>query len=451
MNIHWGSIVPEADIVSATWLAAKIGDRSTRGIALETSALIRAGVLPVGTRLPPIRDIAFELHVSPATISEAWSELRRLKVIAGRGRNGTWVSGNRFVAKPERLSTPGDYGSNVLDLTFCVPDVQLLPPLSEAMAYSASLSKVNSYERSRIIPELLDAVKGRWPYEPEAFLTVNGGYNGIYTAMHALLSPGSTVAIEDPTALRLLDILEDLGVKIVPVACDDDGPTPSSLSDALKMRPAAFVYQPRLHSVTGKTVSPSRLAALGDILASSEALIIEDDGLGDISDAPPISLGGRFPDRTIHVISYSKALGPDLRLAVLSSSEQIIDQLQSYRAFSAGWTSRLLQGTTAWLLDNPETWEALARTRQVYQQRRNGLAKALADRGIPVSASGGLCLWLPVISEQFAMVTLAARNIAVAPGGRFSLKPNNHIRVATSILSDRFEEVADAIALARVP
>ncbi|MET3616347.1 DNA-binding transcriptional MocR family regulator [Rhizobium aquaticum] len=441
----------EVEIVSAKWLATKIGDRSTRGIALETSALIRAGVLPVGTRLPPIRDIAFELHVSPATISEAWSELRRLKVITGRGRNGTWVSGNRFVAKPERLSTPGDYGTTVLDLTFCVPDVALLPPLSEAMAYAASLDKVNSYERSRIIPELRDAVAGRWPYKPEAFLTVNGGYNGIYIAMHALLSPGSTVAIENPTAVRLLDILEDLGVKIVSVACDDDGPTPSSLADALKLRPSAFVFQPRLHAVTGATVSPSRLVELGDVLASSEALIIEDDGLGDISDADPVSLGGRFPDRTIHVISYSKALGPDLRLAVLSSSELIIEQLQSYRAFSAGWTSRLLQGATAWLLKMPETWEALAKARQVYQLRRNSLANALAERGVPITPSGGLCLWLPVISEQFAMVTLAARNIAVAPGGRFSLSPNNHIRVATSILSDRFDEVADAIALARVP
>ena len=58
------------DTVEASWFAEKIADRSIRGIALETSALIRAGVLPIGTRLPAIRDIAYELHVSPATISE---------------------------------------------------------------------------------------------------------------------------------------------------------------------------------------------------------------------------------------------------------------------------------------------------------------------------------------------------------------------------------------------
>jgi len=65
------------DLYSAKWLAEKIGDRSIRGIALETSALIRAGVLPVGTRLPSIRDLAYELEISPATLSEAWADLRR--------------------------------------------------------------------------------------------------------------------------------------------------------------------------------------------------------------------------------------------------------------------------------------------------------------------------------------------------------------------------------------
>src|SRR3954453_369033 len=96
----------------AHWFVEKLTDRTTRGIALETGALIRAGALPVGTKLPPIRDLAFALGVSPATISEAWSELRRQKIISGRGRNGTWVSGDRFVAKPERLGSSGRYGAD---------------------------------------------------------------------------------------------------------------------------------------------------------------------------------------------------------------------------------------------------------------------------------------------------------------------------------------------------
>lgn len=434
--------------VSAGWLAEKLVIRTKRGIALETSALVRAGVLPVGTRLPAIRDIAYELGVSPATVSEAWSDLRHQKIIAGRGRNGTWVCGERFVAKPERLASSGNYGADLLDLTLAVPDPALLPSLAEAMAHGASATGTNSYERSRIVPELRAAAEKTWPYPAEAFLATNGGYNAVYTLLHALVRPGSAVAIEHPTAMRLLDILEDIGVVIVPVLCDEHGPLPSSLQAAMEHRPSAFLFQPRIHSVTGRSLSVERLAALGDVLEGSDTLIVEDDGTADISSAAPISLGSRFPGRTIHIVSYSKTLSPDLRLAVLSGTTSIIEQIQSYRSFSSGWTSRILQGATAWLLGQQSTWDTIAVAREHYRERCTGLASALRNRGVAVADGYGLALWVPVASEPFAMVTLAARRIAVNPGSKFSILPSNHIRVATSTLTEHRELVADAIALA---
>ncbi|EIM28781.1 aminotransferase-like domain-containing protein [Microvirga lotononidis] len=432
----------------AQWFAEKLNDRTIRGIALETRALIRAGALTVGTKLPPIRDLAFALGVSPATISEAWSELRRQNIISGRGRNGTWVSGDRFVAKPNRLGSSGNYGEGILNLTAAVPDVRLLPPLANAMAYGASAENLNSYERNRILPELEEEVRKTWPYEPEAFLATNGGYNAVYTLVHALLPPGASVAIENPTGMRLLDILEDRGVRIVPVECDNEGPLPSSLEVALKTRPAAFIFQPRLHSVTGQSVSRERFEALVDILKESDTLIVEDDGVGDISSAPRHSMGIHFPNRVIHILSFSKTHGPDLRLAVLSSSRAIVEQIQSYRSFSAGWTSRILQGATAWLLRDSATRQSIDHARTIYHNRRARLVGALQQRGVNALHGEGLCAWVPVSSEPFAMVTLAAHGIAVHPGAKFSNLPTWHLRIATATLSDRYERVADSIALA---
>ncbi|WP_413712024.1 PLP-dependent aminotransferase family protein [Rhizobium sp. Rhizsp82] len=439
-----------SEIRDANWFAEKLNDRTIRGIAIETSALIRAGALPVGTKLPAIRDLAFALGISPATISEAWSELRRQKIISGRGRNGTWVSGDRFIAKPERLASVGDYGEGVLDLTAAVPDVRLLPKLAEAMAYGASAENLNSYERSRILPELEEAVRRSWPYEPEAFLATNGGYNAVYTLIHALVTPGASVAIEVPTGMRLLDILEDRGVRILPVQCDGEGPVPASLEAAMRLRPAAFIFQPRIHSVTGQSVSAERMEALAAILKDSDTLIVEDDGVADISSAPRHSLGSLYPDRVIHILSFSKTHGPDLRLAVLSGSRAMIEQIQSYRAFSAGWTSRILQSAAAWLLRDPATGETLERARDIYIKRRADLINALGERGVEAAHGGGLCAWVPVSSEPFALVTLAARGIAVHPGAKFSVLPSSHLRVATANLTDRCQEVADGIALAAV-
>src|SRR5690606_38357675 len=124
-----------------------------------------------------------------------------------------------------------------LDLSLAVPDRSLLPPLAEVLAHGARAENLNSYERTAILAELKAAVAPNWPYRPETLLATNGGFNAVYAALHALVMPGAAVAIEDPTAMRLLDIIEDLGAEILPVACDEDGPRPDSLAAALARRP----------------------------------------------------------------------------------------------------------------------------------------------------------------------------------------------------------------------
>jgi DNA-binding transcriptional MocR family regulator len=435
-------------IPSVEWLGDRLQDHTARGIAVDTGALIRSGALPIGTRLPTVRALAYRLGISPATVSEAWSELRRQKMIAGRGRTGTFVFGNTVAPRPARMGSVGHFGEGVLDLTMAVPDRDLLPPLGAALAHAAGAENLNSYERTPILPELRAVVERRWPYRPEAFLATNGGYNAVYSVLHALVLPGASIAIEDPTAMRMLDIIEDLGAAILPVECDGDGPLPASLAKALHRNPTAFLYQPRTHSVTGSSVSPRRMAELAATLAGSECLIIEDDGVGDVSPLPPVSLGETFPERVVHILSFSKSLGPDLRLAVLSGSGHIVRQIQSYRSFSSGWTSRLLQATTAWLLTDRQSTDALAHARDVYAARRAAIAERLRARGIALPPGDGLCVWIPVESEQYALVTLAARGIAVLPGAKCSVRPTHHIRVATGILADRYDFIADAIRLA---
>ena len=248
--------------------------------------------------------------------------------------------------------------------------------------------------------------------------------------------------------MRILDIIEDLGAEIIPIECDAEGPLPSSLARALQKNPTAFIYQPRTHAVTGRALSRERMRELAVTLEASDCLIIEDDGVGDVSPLPPISMGDRFPGRVVHILSFSKSLGPDLRLAVLSSSTSVAKQIQSYRSFSSGWTSRLLQAATAWLLRDPESMRMVAYARSVYAERRASLTSRLGERGIDVSPGDGLCIWIPVESEQYALVTLAARGIAALPGAKCSVRAVNHIRIATGTLTDRYDLVADSIALA---
>ncbi|MGH8964632.1 MAG: GntR family transcriptional regulator, partial [Actinomycetes bacterium] len=50
---------------------------TARGLAHAVGLAISDGVLPPGTRLPPIREVATQLAVSPTTVSAGWALLAR--------------------------------------------------------------------------------------------------------------------------------------------------------------------------------------------------------------------------------------------------------------------------------------------------------------------------------------------------------------------------------------
>lgn len=436
--------------VDINWLSAQIGETSVKGIALAASTLIRDGQIAVGMQMPAVRELAEKLGVSPATVSAAWAQLKKQKVLAGKGRSGVWVSGNTVTPRPIRFEKIGNYGDNIrADLAMASPDPALLPDLQPALQAALRSPQLNSYVREAISAPLLAAIQPRWPYAAQAFLATDGGFDAMNLVVQTLVSPGDRVVIEDPTATRLLDMLDNVGAEILPLACDDEGPLPEQLAALLLRSPVMVIYQPRTHSATGNSISVARQEALAQTLAQSATLIVEDDGIGDLSSAPAWSLGARFPERTLHVRSFSKAYGPDLRLAVLSATTEMVKRIQAWRNFGVSWTSRILQDSVAWLLEDPATQGKVAAARALYRQRREKMLAALAARGLTLPLRDGLSLCIPVASEQYAMITLAARGIAVLPGERCRLGPTQFIRVSIACLSEaQLEMLADALVIA---
>ncbi|MEK8171123.1 aminotransferase class I/II-fold pyridoxal phosphate-dependent enzyme [Streptomyces sp. M19] len=168
---------------------------------------------------------------------------------------------------------------------------------------------------------------------------------------------------------------------------------------------------------------------------------------------PAGTIGAHLPGRTVVVRSYSKAYGPDLRLAVIGGPRDVVDRARVLRTYGTGWTSRILQDALAHLLTDPASEERVREAARRYTLRREGLADRLAARGVRTDNRDGLMLWVPVADETSALVTLAARGVTVSPGSRFYLStpPEPRIRVATARLSEdpaALDGAADLITLA---
>jgi GntR family transcriptional regulator len=72
----------------------------------QVTALVLAGALTPGTRLPAIRQLANDLGVAGGTVARAYRELESDGVVTTHGRHGTVVAGPpRRAAPPAELLT----------------------------------------------------------------------------------------------------------------------------------------------------------------------------------------------------------------------------------------------------------------------------------------------------------------------------------------------------------
>ena len=431
-------------------VVSAVVERTPKGIAAAVNRLIRDARLIPGDRLPTVRELAADLGVSPATVSEAWQALAGVGSIVSRGRAGSFVRAAVIPTRPVRyLGVGGAPSGPALDLSAGTPDPALLPSLTEAMARVGDRSRTSSYLDDPVLPELRDHLLGTWPFTPQRVTIVDGALDALARVVEDVVRLGDRVVMEDPGFPALIDLLERAGADIVPVPLDGQGIDVDRLRMAMELNPVAVFIQPRAQNPTGTSMTRLRASEVAAAMEGTRALLVEDDHSGDIAVADDVSVGAFLPDRTVHIRSYSKSHGPDLRMAAVGGTADVLDSLGARRMLGAGWTSRILQGVVLELLTDPDAVGAVAAARDVYAARSTRLRERLRDHGITASPGDGINIWVDVADERSTLVALAARGIRVAPGGPFQIAPGQGpaIRVTCGALPDD-PEVIDTVAAA---
>lgn len=427
-------------------LRDRLDEPSARGLANAVSRAVRAGALRAGDRLPPIRTVAVELGLSPTTVSAAWSLLARSGTIRTDGRRGTTIADRQRPGSPRYQRALDRSAGFRIDLSTGVPDPDLLPDLAAALGNTPVPAAPGSYLDDPVVPELAELLRTDWPFPVDDLTVVDGAMDGLDLVSRALLDVGDRVAVEDPGFPPLLDLLEASGAEVVGVPLDAAGMSPDALRAAGRVR--AIYLQPRAQNPTGVSLTARRAEELAAIARRSDAVVVEDDSAGAVAATDPISLGRWLPERTVHVRSFAKSHGPDLRLAALSAPPDLAARVSALRQLGQGWTSRLLQRVLVTLLTDEASMRAVAHAREVYRTRRARLVAELAEHGLAVGGSDGINLWVPVGDETAAVALLASRGIGVAPGAPFAARPGRppHIRVTAGLVRDGFTDLAADLA-----
>jgi enduracididine biosynthesis enzyme MppQ len=285
--------------------------------------------------------------------------------------------------------------------------------------------------------------------DPDRVVVTAGTSQALHLLGTTLAAPGQTVVTDRLGYDYGRAILTSCGVRPAYVPADADGMDPGALDDALAASDTAFVYlNPTFHNPTGQVVPERRRRELLEVTARHGVLVVEDDAyaeLGLTAAATPPPLAELDPGGVIRLGTFSKTIGPGLRLGWLTAGPAVASRLLRHGLFhSGGSLNHLASLAVAVMITSGEYDQHLDWLRGRLRSRRDALLDALGDLDV-TTPDGGFFLWLRFgagQSEDDLMAAAAAAGVRVAAGSRFGAARSPRIRLSYSL--NRPAELASA-------
>lgn len=290
---------------------------------------IRVGALAPGSRLPPVRDLAWKLSITPGTVARAYTILTDAGLCEATVGRGTFVADGRVAKSYEPIFDDSvQHGSGGLtgDLKLLSPALPnmgqagLIRELMHRVAEEPTSGLMHYPSRDGFRPAR-DAVV-RWmagspigALQEEDIVLCHGGQNGVSLAMQAILTGQKPVIlIEDLAYPGFRRAAELLRAEVVPVPMDDDGIIPEALEELIQKHEAQILCTScEVHNPTVIFTPEARRVEIAAKAERHNVQIIEDDcyRMGPFR-AP--SYRQIAPSHGWYVSSISKTLTPALRI-----------------------------------------------------------------------------------------------------------------------------------------
>ena len=402
-------------------------------LANQLMALVKAGTLKAGHRLPGTRQLAAELNVHRKTVIRAYDELLAQGWLESRTGSGTYVAAHLPVSKPQKLlSNTHDVAKiagfsvkmaphlqrKIADLNIELhlddgfPDVRIAPVLDISRAYRTQLLTGNPYTRlgyadpkgSTWLREELAAylnITRGLRVTPANILIVRGTVMGLHLACAGLLEPGDTVVAAEPGWAGAETNFLQAGANLLKIPVDEYGIDIDMLDALCRKHPVRLVY------VTSHHHYPTTVALRADrrihllLLAQKHGFIIfEDDYDYDFhyQNKPLMPLASADDaGMVLYCGSFSKTISPAIRVGYLVGPENVIEHLAQLRRTIDRQGDTMLENAMAELLQNGIIQRHLRKSLRTYHERRDifcnlmgDYLKNYVDFKVP---DGGMAIW----------------------------------------------------------
>src|SRR5262249_39650981 len=268
-----------------------------------------------------------------------------------------------------------------------------------ARALESDWEKALSYGTGRGHPELCEWIAELHGVDPERVMITNGSMEAAALLFRHLVSQGDKVVVEQPTYDRTLLLLQQAGANLVGAVLEADGVGPAAVEGAGEDVRLAHVI-PNFHNPAGCTLSLEKRRALVQLAADRGFTLFEDDPYRLIcfeEASGQTMLDMDTADRVLHASSFSKSIGPGVRVGYLVGPAQQIATLAKRANEQYISPNMLAESIVFELCRSGGLDENLKVVNAALRERRDALVAALREH-IPeaefVIPEGGYFLWL---------------------------------------------------------
>ncbi len=331
---------------------------------------------------------------------------------------------------------------DVISLAGGLPDSAALPAqwlraCADALlaAEGPSLLQYSTTEGDPQLRELIARWETDWcgrAVSADDVLVTSGSQQALDLLAKVLIEPRDVLVTTDPAYLGALQAMQLFQPRLVGIAEDEAGMRVDLLADALAagLAPKLVYLTPTFANPSGTTMPAERRAELAALADRYGFLIAEDDAYRQLYfGAPPPRPIAAHSDRVVRLGSFSKVLGPGLRVGWIVAPQQLRSALirakQATDLHTSTFAQRLLHSAAS---DSALLADHLAATRASYAERAatlvHGLRSGFGDRLELADPKGGMFCWATFVDGTSPTDLLAAaleRGVAFIPGSVFSV------------------------------
>lgn len=304
--------------------------------------------------------------------------------------------------------------------------------------------------------------------EPEDLFISSGASQALDLATTLFASTGDTVFVEEPSYYLIESIFRDHGLNVVGVPTDEDGlridALEAMLADEAVPSPALLYIIPTYQNPSGAVLTAERREKLVGLAAEHGFTVLADEVYQLLHYGPPppsplVAYDTSEKGCVLSIGSFSKILGPGLRLGWVQAKPSLIDRFSGAgMVISGGGVSHFTSVIAHATLELGLLQENILKLRQTYAGRveaiGGSLQKHLGDAVDYAAPGGGYFAWLRLnggVDTDKLLPVAQEAGVSYRPGTAFSAHGGftDRLRLAFALYeADQLDEGVKRLATA---